>query len=451
MKSRQKILIFLVVSICGYISTELLLQYNWRATSQLSRIGELQSSTNSSDAPAFKPQLRVASPGKTLGISVQGFHVLLSDLEETNVLKRAVFQLCCSGNHAECGAALKKVQNIEPNSFTFFHDTDCKNLVDPIQVDNVGYATDSNPDFLSDWLVSWNFEHKFQGPFESMYPIVYVRSINVLTGQEQARSAHPDLRYLHSSVADMFEVIEESSSFYGGPEALGAVSESLGATDPHDQSRLINKEVLVWTGSSHISSYGTFSMPPIAHIATVQLPDNESSNFVPLPSDLYQVDHFGFIYIPSNSSRNPIPDITNVWLGRTDSNPISNLDILSMKSYSRKTFLKNAIKNLAKLDNILSEFSDLEFPESTAAVVDSAINHIELSMNSPSLDESLRYARLAVIESLEALNDHAVTDSPYFSIEYMFALYAPLALPISVPVLSALIRYIRERRAVKKI
>ena len=449
MKSRQRILIFLVLSICAYISFELLMQFNWRASSNIHELSDVQRLVSLTDAPTFKAPLRLIRPDNTQGVPLSGFEIITSEGSNGDERFMAIFDKCCMSRKGDCSVALKKVQNLDPNSFWFFHDTGCKNPVNEIREDNVGYASHGNPDFLSVWLNSWNSEHQFQGPFKSMYPIVYVRSLNVLTRHQPQPPISSNLTTLHAAVADIFEVVHESSTLYGGPETLRAISESLGAHDPHDQSRLINKEVLIWTGSSHISTFGTFSMPPIAHIATVEPPEEDTPK--PL-SGLYQVDHFGFIHIPSNNvSDDPIPEVTRLWLGRNTSDPISHVDTLSMKAFSRNQFLKNALNNLVKLDDILSEFSDLEFPKSTAAVVDSAINHIEIALSS-NLSESLRHARIAAIESLEALNDHAVVDSPYFSIEYTFALYAPLALPISVPVLSALIRYIRERRnAVKKL
>ena len=436
MKSRQKILSFLVPSICMYIMAELLLQYNWRADSNLSSLGDLQKS--SADV-AFKPPLRLIRSDKRFENSIDGFEVIDSALGDSSSAVVRIFKECCSNRSSECVDALK-TEHLDPNSFWFFHDTTCKSHVNPISFDNVGYASTDVPDFLSRWREEWNSVREFDGPFKSMHPIVFIRSMNVLTGDDPTPRYDLDLSPLQEAVQDIFEIVHESTVLYGGPESLRAVEESLSAKDPHDQSRLINNELLVWTGSSHMPSFGTFTMPPISYIATVEAPDKPSYG-------LYQVDHFGFIHIPSNvSDDDPMPDITRVWLGHTKPGPISFTDRIAMKSFARKTFLKNAMSNLGKLSHILEEFHDLAFPQSTASVVDSAIRHIEASLQASHLDDSLYHARIAVIESMEALNDQAVSDPPFFSIEYTFALYAPLALPISVPVLSALIRLIRERR-----
>jgi hypothetical protein len=304
-------------------------------------------------------------------------------------------------------------------------------------MDNVGYSVSPDPKFLDTWRQLKENSAKFTGPFESMYPIVFVRSIHVLTG-DTARTNHSDLTPLVSSFDEIFDIIHESTTVYGGPESLRAIEKSLFATDPHEQSRLINKELMVWTGSSHISPFGTYSMPPIAYIATVQTNDGASL------TGLYEVDNFGFIHIPQfNESDDPIPEITRIWFGKAS---LTRSETISLKTHARNIFLSNAIKNLSRLKDILDAFSDIRFPPSTAQVVESAIHHIELSLRTRFLPESLKHAKIAAIESLEALNDQFVSDPPFFSTEYTFALYAPLALPISFPIISALIRYIRERR-----
>lgn len=434
MKSRQRILGFLVASISVYVATEILLQYNWRAHFPEHEIESLEKLIFLQESSKLKAPLIVIHSTSDIDTSITGFDIARSvPLSVTNQ-KQQIFNNCCSSVSEKCLSSLKEASKTLKDTFMFFHDTVCKQRAPSVEFDNVGYAVSSNPDFLDRWRKLVQIAPKFEGPFKSMYPIVFVRSIHVLTG-DTVNTTHSNLDPLVSAVDGIFEIIHESTTLYGGPESIRAVEQSLIATDPHEQSRLINKELMVWTGSSHVSPFGTFSMPPISYIATV--------NSATSSTGLYHVDNFGFIHIPTNTSDDPILEITRLWLG--GSQTVS--EILSLKMHARYIFISNAVKNLSKLRDILNDFSDIRFPESTALVVQSALRHIEASLQT-SLSQSLRHARIAVIESLEALNDQFVSDPPFFSTEYTFALYAPLALPICVPVISALIRYIRERRKI---
>ena len=434
MKPRQRILGFLVASISVYVSIELFLQYNWRADYPASEVESLKRILSLEESSQFKLPLIVIHSTNHLEPDIPGFEISKSAPEEISDLTQNLFEYCCSSMSDKCINSLKKASEVVKDSFLFFHDTSCRQQTPPVNVDNVGYSVSFDPEFLQKWRQSRENPPKFTGPFKSMYPIVFVRSIHVLTG-DTARKNHSDLTPLLSSFDGIFDIIHESTTLYGGPQSLRAIEQSLVAPDLHEQSRLINKEFMVWTGSSHISPFGTYFLPPIAYIATVDSSAISSTG-------LYEVENFGFIHIP-NESDDPIPEITRLWFGK---DLPTQSETISLRMHARNIFLTNAIKNLSRLKDILAEFSDIRFPGSTAAVVESAIHHIEESLRTKSLPGSLHHARIAVIESQEALNDEFVSDPPFFSIEYTFALYAPLTLPISVPITSALIRYIRERR-----
>ena len=449
MKSRQRILTFLLSCIGAYVCTEIILQYNWRSPFPSNHVISLQGMAESSAPFRYDPPLKVVTRKLETASHVDGFCTVQLAAYECEDVCEKVFTTCCGQSREKCIAALEAANVIDSESFWLFKDPSCNHRSPSMHVDNVGYAVSDEPDFLRIWRYIGNKSHELSGPFKSLHPIVFVRSLQVLTEDNEISNKSSNITYLENAVDGVFDIIHETSSLFGGQKAIKAIEESLSATDPHEQSRLINKELRVWTGSTHISTFGSYTMPPIGYIASVSLSPQSPKTI----QGLYQVDNFGFINIvvdkQNESTIDPIRDITRSWVG---GDLQTNTDIMSFKIFARRQFIKKAIDNLVRLMGILDQFSDLRFGQSTSEFVVSAISHIEASLNidSPSLQESLRHARIAVIESMEALNDQSVSDPPFFSMEYTFALYAPLGLPITVPVIGALIRLIREKRALKR-
>jgi hypothetical protein len=221
----------------------------------------------------------------------------------------------------------------------------------------------------------------------------------------------------------------------------------MSTADPYQRSRLLNAETSVWTTSDHLLTFGAFSRPSVSYIANI------FSN----SSELYEIDNFGYVNILTHDENaklivvNRVVQVIRHWLGLSPNPPtdgaFTKTELIYLKLRAKRMFLTRACDSIRDLNNIVSQMSQLELKLSIADQVNEALLWTRMSLNEfENLNESLRLARMAAIAATESLNDKSISSDPHFSIEYTFALYAPFGLPIAVPVVSGIIKYLKRRR-----
>jgi len=219
--------------------------------------------------------------------------------------------------------------------------------------------------------------------------------------------------------------------------------------DPHVKSKLLNAETSLWTTSDHLLPFGAFTLPNVDYIANLIGTDDRD--------DVYEVDHFGFVnFFTSTDDENIEKRIASrtlqevrYWLGLNPHGGIlSNTELIHVQIRAREFFLMQTYEAIRDLSNIVDSMTRLTFPKLVAKLANDALaDGIHASMEISDLNKSLALSINAAAKSAEALNDNTVNSDPHFSIEYMFALYAPFGLPVAVPVISGFIKYWKKRRA----
>ena len=344
---------------------------------------------------------------------LQGFEVEHVVLDDTQVLPFAVYQNCCKVYSSdECRDSLARFSELVSSKFHLVHDSTCINSArDHVMVSSTRTA-------LKTIASVWNTDSiKFEFPFSFGNPIVVVRVL--LVGEQPFAS----LTGLDAFISQLpFDVFLDRTVVQNADIETVFTSER-----PYEQ-------LAIWEGSSHILPYGTLTMPPLRHIALVL--DSNSTESV-------SIDDWGVVTrIPPNSDiLNPIVSVLRIWLGlgvcRTEfcsSTGISQTERLLLESKANSLFIKTAINNLSTVSRVYKGLPNLSFSEHAL------LQDLKFDLTSFPM-ESATSKKIAAT-SFELLTTG--TAPSHFSIEFHFALYAPLFLPMSLPVITVLWQYFRR-------
>jgi hypothetical protein len=317
-----------------------------------------------------------------------------------------------------------------------------------------------------------------EGPFDSDKGLAVIRFFLI---DSQGRTSMKPLewnpnRFLRdliapfiSQISPLVEIIFDSQVVYSaeGEKLLGSLDESV---DMYDRSRIINEELEVLTGPSHLLEIGAHAIPPLRNIAIVLGPHEQG---------LYNVTEWGVLNFvngsfitecPQESCRvtsngeqaisNTIISVIRHWLGLPsarcirDCEPgkfISRTEMILLSHARRDALLDRTIKDCMKQLKVLKALPRLRFPEHVSQMMVEAISNANAALNDPDIFKSVSLAKIASMKAAEVLHHELVSAPPSFSLEYLFALYGPAGLPIVFPVIMGFIEILKKRKSRVKV
>ncbi|KAI9202737.1 phosphatidylinositol-glycan biosynthesis class S protein, partial [Polychytrium aggregatum] len=135
-----------------------------------------------------------------------------------------------------------------------------------------------------------------------------------------------------------------------------------------------------------------------------------------------------------------------------ESSPSKGITQWELARLIRKRTAQNLLDAIATLNSLATLISDMEnmvvLDEIRTKVVGSleALDQGYQALARGDIDAASQHATTAIVLSESAFFDPTMVSLLYFPDEHKFAVYMPLFVPISVPLLSALLQYWRERR-----
>ena len=330
-----------------------------------------------------------------------------------------VFSACCfSESETKCISGLKQFSQQVFDSFYVFV---CGNDK-IIHYDQLLVVSRLDSERISIWPLE---PLKFSGPFRFGNPLIVLRLFFVNGGYNKLNE---DLSLFTRRLFPSFEIIADPTVVYNGRiEPL--LSKNGNIVD-------INEELAVWEGSGHQLSFGTYTMPPLSRIAKYV---DDSTNF----QETIEIPDWGVIY---GTDGNPI-SILRYWLSLSLEcefciDGLSQTEKLLISKTAKISFIETLFSNLKKLANKLHTLPKLWFEEHQLL---NKILNIFLHAEFP----TAKNLSIATLESFELLNSEKNSPPAHFSWEFTFALYAPLFLPMGLPVIMSIYRARRSTRVKK--
>lgn len=481
MKTKARLLIWLAGWIILFLVGELSHNYNWRGVVPSGSTHELVDRISQKNFPSSISSLRVIHVTETVQLdsSIDSYsNVRYNSLDlESKRLVDTIREICCHRDSMDCKQALHKLSDhyeSAPN-FWIVHDASCGESVDEVY-DQVQFRTRSLDRVPVPWEVSQL--NPPEGPFKSDKGLAVIRFLLVdsqdsLSGRsiiwDPVRFLNEHLTPFMSQVSSVVEIILDSQVVYAGEgdNILSALNQSV---DMYDMSRIINEELDVWTGSSHLMEIGTHAIPPLWNIAVILSPGEQR---------LYNVTEWGVLNFVDGSSltecstdpcklssvgeqfaANTVISVIRHWLGLPSSRCIGDCEpgkYISrtekiLLSHVRRDFLvQRTVQDCTKQLKVLEALPRLRFPEHVSNSMFEAISTANAAIDEPDIVKSVSLAKVASMKAAEVLHHESVSAPPSFSLEYMFALYGPAGLPIVFPVIMGFIEMFKKRKSSVKV
>lgn len=481
MKTKFRILIWLAAWIVLFLASEISLNNNWRAFLPLGALDELVTRFSRRDLSPSTPSLKVIHvAGADRYLSTQGLHVSVESGSLDHKSKEIVSfirDICCNRDTANCKGALRKLSDHydESPDFWIVHDPQCENDV-RVVFDQVMFHTRSFEGIVKEWDISQ--VNPPEGPFGSDKGLAVIRFFLV---DSRGRASTQPLewnpsRFLRdliapftSKISPLVEIIFDSQVVYSadGGMLLGSLDDSV---DMYDRSRIINEELEVLTGPSHLLEIGAHAIPPLRNIAIVLGPHEQG---------LYNVTEWGVLNFVNGSFftecleescrvslngeqaiSNTIISVIRHWLGLASAKCIgdceqgrfiSRTEMILLSHARRDALLNRTIQDCMKQLNVLKALPRLRFPEHVSRIMVGAVSNATAALDDPDIFKSVSLAKIASMKAGEVLHHELVSAPPSFSLEYMFALYAPAGLPIVFPVIMGFIEIFKKRKSRVKV
>ena len=438
MKSRQSILLGLGGCLASLGIFELSQHFLWRIVPQLS--SEYDSSCE--DSSLALPIVRIVRESEEHALPVlSGFRIIPVSSSDNQIELSGVGSACCLNySMSDCNRALEIFSQrvAGDGDFHLLHHKACGETMH--RYDQVMVSGSMSDAIVLPWRRQESLQ--FSGPFQHGHPLVVLRLLLVECLEESRRVFwdSPSIweNYLSGFFAKLeptFEVVFDSSAVHNG--RCEKVFNLPGAESAYERSRLLNEELSVWVGAPHQMLVGTYSMPPLGHLA-VALEDSSDH------SGTFEIEDWGTVTAVGKAGvvevASLVVNVVRRWLGLGDCGDefcrsgISNTELIHLANRASCEFQAKTARNLRTLSSVLSALPRLPFNQ--GELWEETVHKLRIARETGSLHS----ARLGALQSWELLNDESMVAAPHFSLEFTFALYAPLFLPVSLPVLMALVR-----------
>jgi hypothetical protein len=126
---------------------------------------------------------------------------------------------------------------------------------------------------------------------------------------------------------------------------------------------------------------------------------------------------------------------------------LSMTELVHLAVRQRDLHVSNTIRDLDKQVSVLETIPRLRVTREVSERMAEAVTKASEAVTTHSVFEGVIAAKQAAAAAAEALHHESVKAPSRFSIEYIFALYAPVGLPVVFPLLSALLAHIKRQRA----
>ena len=140
-------------------------------------------------------------------------------------------------------------------------------------------------------------------------------------------------------------------------------------------------------------------------------------------------------------------------LGAPDSPSSLELQIRSMTRVRAATLLLSASSTLGSMARLTQRLHQIPIPENVAMAVDKTLSDLKGAcdcLRSGKVNEALRYARNADMESERAFFEMSMVGQVYFPDEHKVAVYLPMLARISVPLITSALKVIKQLRSMPK-
>ena len=114
--------------------------------------------------------------------------------------------------------------------------------------------------------------------------------------------------------------------------------------------------------------------------------------------------------------------------------------------------MRSAVSTLQSLSNLVNSLPNMVVLDHIATLVASTLSHLEHAKHSfeqQDFEAATRSARHAIVAAESAFFDPTMVSRLYFPDEHKFAVYMPFFVPVTVPLVSALVALIRNRKSTK--
>jgi hypothetical protein len=467
MKTKSRILAWLSSCILLGALTEIALVYNWRASLHTGDVDAVLARSHSEEVDTFVKVIYLTDPPQEAS---NWPTVSASAVDEVfpRITPEAVEELsreCCVVGSKSCIGLLGRlsVRMGDNQNLWVLYDSKCaqESLV---VADNVGFTGKSIAGVIDNWRS--NKIDVFSGPFKSDKGIGVIRFMlieSTTNGNRLNWNPEETFKGLRTFLVDLspaLEVIFDTQTVYSG-EGDRLVENIKTVSDPYELSRLVNEEIEMWKGSPHLLEFGAYNMPPLTHVALVV---GDADN------GIYDIGEWGVVnfkqlsnlFACTNKSctlsatgqeymNNFVISLIRKWLGlstgASNGPALSRVEKILLSQARKRKYLDSMAEDIRKQDRVLSALPRLAFPQTVADMIHESIEYAKESASTSNLTEGVIRAKLAATLAGEALHHESVMAAPSFSLEYLFALYAPIGLPLVFPVVMALIAHLKKKNS----
>lgn len=457
---------------------EVFWNFNFRSDTPKIELGHFRSMVAGGEDRRFLPQLNVIhfeeSSDAMTAVSLKLNKV--SHLDMTAGMDSVVVcrQRCCEGDVNGCQEALTNLSKSleETMEFWIIIDPRCPKIRSEF-LDQVGYVSRWSEKSLDRWDAS-NVGPS-SGPFATDRGLGVVRMLMIESLQNPSsnkrilwdpeKTLGTSVSSYISSLSPYVEIQMDSQTVYSN-NATGLLGLLDGSTDQYDTSRILNEELDIWNGPGHLLEFGAYSMPPLWNIATILTNESEGLfnatewgvlNFVRIET-LFNCSSADYCQLTESGSRriqNTFISVIRYWLGLPtdkclgdckEGSALSTTERILLGYTRRDELIQRMLDDSQRQINVLEALPRLRFPAEVSQMMHEAVATGIRALNEDNIVESVRLMKKASALSAEVLHHEAVTAPPSFAIEYIFALYGPIGLPVAFPVMAGLIEFWRSYR-----
>jgi hypothetical protein len=294
------------------------------------------------------------------------------------------------------------------------------------------------------------------GPFGTLHPVNVLRILFV--GDADISRLRVDAFSILESRLDPFISslrrlgleIQLESSVINYSDNFASFGQAIRSSDPYIRSHDIHSIFSEWTTSAHVLSYPAHAIPPRHYMVHLFSP-HTTTNPLGTP-DVLAVDSVGTVswHAIDCGPAEPLCSVSaktedeiasqiitaiRSWLGLSASEQaLSTAEVTNLQYTITATHFETILRSFTELDRILSSQPGVAFSETMAVRMREAE---ECAKSNPAM---------GALIALELLAHPDLVSAPYFSNEFSFALYAPVAVPVLLPVIRALVKMLKDRR-----
>ena len=478
MQQRVAILCWLLATVGSLCVFEIANLTNWRSAIPWSSVAQLETTFTESNQ-AFPLEL-VTFTGID-SVEIDGFNVLQRSIDavECPIARyylRSVRDSCCSDSPADCDAALKNLSRSQEagSEFWVIYDKTCSQK-EGVAYDQVAFSPSLKGSFLHRWLAL--VVQPLSGPFKSASPLSTVRLLvaeslgTKPTGRlvwDPVSTFSEHVRAMLAALSPVTEVVFDTNVVYSADG--DAILRAMSLDDAYERSRLVNKELAQWTGTGHLLEFGSSAPISLENVAIVLVNDDSKSgifqvsewgvlNFVHI-SDLFACNNAECILSPGGADKmnDFIISLFRSWLGL---NPqrcfgdcefgLSRTELVHLAVRQRAMYIQSVIRDMKKQFSVLQILPRLKVNKLVSDLMAASLASASEASSTHSVFEGVVKAKQAASLAAEVLHHESVKADGRFSIEYLFALYAPISLPVIMPLVSAVVAEVRKRRSKNKL